>query len=719
MREGNMRREPNAERLLGRGTIMRALLALSAVCAPAAWAAADDKIWIGIANGNFNSGGNWSPAGVPGNADIANFTLGNVTPPYNVLFLSGFNPINAVVDRLRIATNPLTFTVPASTLTVDSANTTETARGLIVGRAGTGTPNAVLNNLLSQFNTVYATFGVDAGSSGTLNVNGGTFNVTGMNAVWDLILGRNGAGTINVNSGSDVTVGDDTVLGLNAGANGAISVTGLGSTWASTGDLTIGGAGVGTLTVSADGDINTSSISIADAAGSNGTITVTGAGSKWTTLPAGTVHYIGRSGTGTLNVTAGGRVEYDPNSFSDSFVVIGDAPGSSGTVNVSGSGSTWKFPDVLIVGNSGNGTLNITNGGGAIFGIGVGGGESSIAYGGGAGEVIVANSQWWNDQLFVGRNGHGTLEINDGLVVANHINIGYSPGSTGAVIVDGPSSRILTGGISSAEIVVGDLGSGTLEIRNGGEVDVTYGADGGVLVNPNGSLIVDGKGSLCSALQFVVGGIVNLINGGTVDGGTVIVVTLMSIYPQGQLHGEGTIVGSLNNAGVVSPGSSPGVLQVNGDFAQTADGDLLIELASASSYDQLHITGSAALGGTLTVNLINGFAPTPGQTFTIVTAANVNGTFAQTNLPPGMRAIYTGTSVILQMGGTLCPADIAPNGGDGVVNVDDLLLVINSWGFCPPPPADCPGDIAPPPSGNGVVNVDDLLAVINNWGPCP
>lgn len=37
-----------------------------------------------------------------------------------------------------------------------------------------------------------------------------------------------------------------------------------------------------------------------------------------------------------------------------------------------------------------------------------------------------------------------------------------------------------------------------------------------------------------------------------------------------------------------------------------------------------------------------------------------------------------------------CPADIAPYpGGDGVVNVDDLLAVINAWGDCQPPPPPC------------------------------
>jgi hypothetical protein len=52
---------------------------------------------------------------------------------------------------------------------------------------------------------------------------------------------------------------------------------------------------------------------------------------------------------------------------------------------------------------------------------------------------------------------------------------------------------------------------------------------------------------------------------------------------------------------------------------------------------------------------------------------------------------------------------------DGLVNVADLLIVINSWGPCAPPPRTCPADIAPWPTGNGTVNVGDLLMVINFW----
>jgi hypothetical protein len=56
-----------------------------------------------------------------------------------------------------------------------------------------------------------------------------------------------------------------------------------------------------------------------------------------------------------------------------------------------------------------------------------------------------------------------------------------------------------------------------------------------------------------------------------------------------------------------------------------------------------------------------------------------------------------------------CPGDVAtPH--DGVVNIDDLLLVINLWGT-----AGGPADI----THDNIVNIDDLLAVIVGWGSCP
>jgi hypothetical protein len=64
----------------------------------------------------------------------------------------------------------------------------------------------------------------------------------------------------------------------------------------------------------------------------------------------------------------------------------------------------------------------------------------------------------------------------------------------------------------------------------------------------------------------------------------------------------------------------------------------------------------------------------------------------------------------------VCLGDVAPFGGDGVVNIDDLLIIIGAWGTSNPQ-----YDIAPPVpgGGNGIVNIDDLLLVINSWGMCP
>jgi len=46
--------------------------------------------------------------------------------------------------------------------------------------------------------------------------------------------------------------------------------------------------------------------------------------------------------------------------------------------------------------------------------------------------------------------------------------------------------------------------------------------------------------------------------------------------------------------------------------------------------------------------------------------------------------------------------------GNGIVNTEDLLAVIGSWGVC----GSCSEDL----DGDGVVGVEDLLLVVGNWG---
>jgi len=65
-----------------------------------------------------------------------------------------------------------------------------------------------------------------------------------------------------------------------------------------------------------------------------------------------------------------------------------------------------------------------------------------------------------------------------------------------------------------------------------------------------------------------------------------------------------------------------------------------------------------------------------------------------------------------------CREDISPPGGNGTVNIDDLVLLINSYGDCPPSPTPCSADNFPP-GGDGVVGIIDLIRTINAFGPCP
>ena len=60
----------------------------------------------------------------------------------------------------------------------------------------------------------------------------------------------------------------------------------------------------------------------------------------------------------------------------------------------------------------------------------------------------------------------------------------------------------------------------------------------------------------------------------------------------GIMTGMGPLMGTLINSGRVSPGHSPGTLNVVGSYTQTASGTYIAEIASAGSYDQISVTGA-------------------------------------------------------------------------------------------------------------------------------
>ena len=74
----------------------------------------------------------------------------------------------------------------------------------------------------------------------------------------------------------------------------------------------------------------------------------------------------------------------------------------------------------------------------------------------------------------------------------------------------------------------------------------------------------------------------NIINNGTFNytGGTV-TTSLLENY--GLFKGSGaSFIGSVKNYGTVSPGSSPGMLTITGNYTQDALGALLIDLGGTT-----------------------------------------------------------------------------------------------------------------------------------------
>ena len=113
---------------------------------------------------------------------------------------------------------------------------------------------------------------------------------------------------------------------------------------------------------------------------------------------------------------------------------------------------------------------------------------------------------------------------------------------------------------------------------------------------------------------------------------------------------------SFSNFGSVRPGlGGPGILSITGNYPAAATESLHIELGGTtpgSQYDQLAVSGSAALSGALHVSLINGFTPALGDTFTVMTFASRTGGFGALNLPllgGGLALDTVVTSTALQL----------------------------------------------------------------------
>jgi uncharacterized repeat protein (TIGR01451 family) len=158
------------------------------------------------------------------------------------------------------------------------------------------------------------------------------------------------------------------------------------------------------------------------------------------------------------------------------------------------------------------------------------------------------------------------------------------------------------------------------------------------------------------------------------------------VFLGGTLNGAGTATGDVSNGGTVAPGSgasNPATITITGNYTQTTGGALTQEIGGTTSYDKLAVGGTATLDGTLNVSLINGFIPTNGNTFPVLTFASRNGDFAVKNLPTfsgthgSFTASYTPTELDLTAVVTANQFDLYPLvTGPATVNAGNALSYI-------------------------------------------
>jgi hypothetical protein len=165
--------------------------------------------------------------------------------------------------------------------------------------------------------------------------------------------------------------------------------------------------------------------------------------------------------------------------------------------------------------------------------------------------------------------------------------------------------------------------------------------------------------------------------GTTTDDGTVAVSSGGAFaFNGGSVFGNGgTFTGNVTSGGAFNIGDAvktAGKLAITGTYAQTLAGSLNVDiggLTPGTLFDQLNVSGAASLGGTLNLDLINGFTPTLGSTFDIMNFASETGTFATitgTHINSGehFSVIVNPTNVTLDvLAGPILPASASSSPG--------------------------------------------------------
>ena len=454
----------------------------------------------------------------------------------------------------------------------------DTKAGAITGGPGSLRFNGTVNGTGSGFTGDTIIFGSTGGFSGSgviaAKIDGGSR--TTITATGDLTLGNvsNSAGfkhkgVLNVDSHT-VTLLDSTAatLGktttLGGGVLAAVNAVALGS-----GDTL---SGVGTVA----GDLNTNTGSVAGGAG--------------TLRFEGTVNGSGASFTGdVIEFAGGGGFVGDGTLAAKINGLAGSVITATGDLTLGDETSAFGFRTVgdLMVGSH---TVTLVDSDAAEL----------------AGHTSV------NAGLIDGVNGidliaGSTTELTNGTL----------SGGGGLVTVGGALS--LSAGPSSLSATARFTGGSTTTLNADLRIDGVATVDAGAAMTGLASLVVM-NGSMLTGDATVDAAVVN---NGTVDGSG------GGLTLAGMVSGVGDYSGTVRLTDTFSPGASPAAVNAkNLELASTAR--FVVELGGVNpgtGYDQVNASGLVSLGGTLEIDLINGFSPNLGDRFIVLTADTIDGEF--------------------------------------------------------------------------------------------
>jgi hypothetical protein len=222
--------------------------------------------------------------------------------------------------------------------------------------------------------------------------------------------------------------------------------------------------------------------------------------------------------------------------------------------------------------------------------------------------------------------------------------------------------------------VITNRADATFEVRNDATIGNDFESNPPRFVNAGAFRKTSGPGSTLCYCRFLNSGSVEVQSGtlflprGYIQSAGVTLLSGGSIQMNasqnpglelqgGLLTGSGVISARVTNNAAISPGASAGYLAINYEYRQGPNGILNIEiggLIARTNYDQVAVSGAATLDGTLNVSLIDGFEPSFGDAFVVLTCATRTNTFAVINgLSIGngkqFQPVYTTTNLTLQV----------------------------------------------------------------------